>query len=68
MKRFCALNIGNTHTACAVGIASADGSFQWESVRRFKSSAIPFGELPIDILTVYLLFSPILQSQHPSSA
>ena len=70
MKRFCALNIGNTHTQMAIGIADAKNT-EWESFRIYETSAIPFGELPIDILTVYSSVVPqitaVMQAKLPQA-
>lgn len=52
MSRFCALNIGNTHTQIAMG-KSENTAVKWDKSEIFETSAIPFGELPLDILTVY---------------
>ena len=59
MKRFCVLNIGNTHTQIAVG-SSADGNITWENCRTVDTAAIPFSELPSDILTVYSSVVPAI--------
>lgn len=52
MKYFSVLNIGNTHTQVAVGYADKKIT-EWESLRTFDTSEIPFDELPRDIFTVY---------------
>ena len=52
MKRFIVLNIGNTHTQYAAGYAIEE-KIHWDSSRTFDTSAIPFGELPIDIPLFY---------------
>ena len=70
MQRFCVLNIGNTHTQIAV--ASSDKTtVEWESCHTFDTSAIPFTELPSDVLTVYSSVVPditaIMQKNFPDA-
>ena len=68
MKRFLVLNIGNTHTQCAEGYAEGQ-KINWQNLKTFDTSAIPFAELPIDILTVYSSVVPkitaIMQERFP---
>ena len=70
MKRFLVLNIGNTHTQCAEGYAEGQ-KINWQNLKTFDTSAIPFAELPIDILTVYSSVVPkitaIMQEKFPSA-
>ncbi len=70
MSRFCALNIGNTHTQIAMG-KFENAVLKWEKSETFATSAIPFGELPIDILTVYSSVVPqitaIMKTKFPQA-
>ena len=70
MSRFCALNIGNTHTQIAMGILK-NSAVKWEKSETFATSAIPFTELPIDILTVYSSVVPqitaIMKAKFPQA-
>lgn len=70
MKRFCVLNIGNTHTQIAVAIADGK-NIKWEKLFRVETSAIPFGELPTDMFMVYASVVPqitaVMQRKFPQS-
>lgn len=70
MFRFCVLNIGNTHTQCAVVRYKSD-EYSFDSFVQYDTSAIPFGELPTDIFMVYASVVPqitaIMQKKFPQS-
>ena len=70
MKRFHVLNIGNTHTQSAIGVA-VNKDIIWEKSRTFDTSAIPFDELPIDVFTVYSSVVPqitaLMQEKFPQA-
>lgn len=68
MKRFCMLNIGNTHTQIANGSAD-NGNIVFENQRTADTANIPFAELPLGVLTVYASVVPqataIMQTKFP---
>ena len=70
MKRFCVLNIGNTHTQIA-DCSFDNGSIKWGNCRTVDTSAIPFDELLPDVLTVYSSVVPnitaIMQKNFPEA-
>lgn len=71
MKRFCVLNIGNTHTQFAVAQVVDNENVEWLEKRTFNTSEIPFGELPTDVFMVYASVVPqitaVMQRKFPQS-
>lgn len=71
MKRFCVLNIGNTHTQFAVAQVIDAERFEWIERRNFHTSAIPFGDFPTDIFMIYSSVVPqitaVMQRKFPQS-
>lgn len=71
MKRFCVLNIGNTHTQFAVAQVVDKEDFEWIERCDFDTSSIPFGELPADIFMIYASVVPqitaVMQRKFPQS-
>ena len=71
MKRFCVLNIGNTHTQEAVAQLADNNEFEWVEYRKYDTSEIPFGEFPVNIFTVYASVVPqlteVMKKKFPQS-
>lgn len=71
MKRFCVLNIGNTHTHFALAQVTEDQKFKWVEKDKFETRSIPYSKLPVDVFTIYSSVVPqisaVMQKKFPQS-